>query len=91
MSLKDKTYRLFEYISHVYSIDLPVDRDITKYGAELWWQADITRFYKCKIKEFNSGSNVTDQNDQKETSEEDIWLSLIKPNYNYPPQLPFIL
>ena len=91
MSLKDKTYRLFEYISHVYSIDLPVDRDITKYGAELWWQADITPSSQCKIKEFNSGSNVTDQNDQKETSEEDIWLSVIKRNYDDPPELPFIL
>lgn len=91
MSLKDKTYRLFEYISHVYSIDLPVDRDITKYGAELWWKADITPSSQCKIKEFNSGSNATDQNDQKETSEEDIWLSVIKRNYDDPPELPFIL
>lgn len=64
---------------------------ITKYGAELWWQADITPSSQCKIKEFNSGSNTTEQNDQKETSEEDIWLSVIKRNYDDPPELPFIL
>ncbi|MBM4064564.1 MAG: hypothetical protein FJ266_02820 [Planctomycetes bacterium] len=91
MSLKDKAYHLFEYISHVYSIDLPVDRDVAKYGAELWWQSDITPSSQCKIKEFDSGSNTTDQNDQKETSEEDIWLSVIKRNYDAPPELPFIL
>ena len=91
MSLKDKTYRLFEYISHVYSIDLPVDRDVTKYGAELWWQVDITPSSQCEIKEFNSGSDTTDKNDQKETSEEDFWLSVIKRNYDDPPELPFIL
>lgn len=49
MSLKDKAYRLFEYISHVYSIDLPVDRDVTKYGAELWWFAYITQSPQYKI------------------------------------------
>lgn len=91
MPLKDKAYRLFEYISHIYSIDLPVDRNVTKYGSELWWQADITPSSQCKIKEFNSGSDMTDQNDQKETEEEDIWLSVIKRNYDDPPELPFIL
>ncbi len=50
--LKDKTHRLFEYISQVYSIDLPVVRDVTKYEAELWWQADIILSAQCKIKEF---------------------------------------
>ena len=91
MSLKDKAYRLFEYISHVYSIDLPVDRDVTRYDAELWWQAGITPSSQCKIKEFNSGSNNTDINDQKETVEEDVWLSVIKRNYDDPPELPFVL
>lgn len=91
MLLKDKAYSLFEYISHVYSIDLPVDRDVTSYGAELWWQADFTPSSQCKIKEFNLGNNTTEQNDQQETSEEDIWLSVIKRNYDDPPELPFIL
>ena len=39
MSVQSKAERLFEFISQVYSIDLPVNRDITKYGMELWWQA----------------------------------------------------
>lgn len=33
MPSDDKAQRLFEYISHVYSIDLEVDRNIAKYGA----------------------------------------------------------
>ncbi|MGQ3685670.1 MAG: AAA domain-containing protein [Candidatus Loosdrechtia sp.] len=91
MSLKDKVYRLFEYISHVYSIDLPVDHDVTKYDSELWWQAEITPSSQCKIKEFNSWANTTDQNEQKEIPEEDIWLSVIKRKYEDPPELPAIL
>jgi hypothetical protein len=42
MSVQRKAERLFEFISQVYSIDLPVNRDITKYGMELFpfrlWQ-----------------------------------------------------
>lgn len=64
---------------------------MTRHGAELWWQADITPSSQCKIKGFNSGNNTTEQNDQQETSEEDIWLSVIKRNYDDPPELPFIL
>jgi len=49
MSLKDKAYRLFEYISQVYSIDLPVNRDVTKYCAEQWWQADLMEVVKFLV------------------------------------------
>jgi very-short-patch-repair endonuclease len=91
MSLNDKAYRLFEYISHVYSIDLPADCDVTRYDAELWWQADISPSPQCKIKELGSGSDVTDQNDPGELGEEDIWLSVIKCKYDCPPELPVIL
>jgi hypothetical protein len=41
MSVQSKAERLFEFISQVYSIDLPANRDVTKYGMELWWQGDI--------------------------------------------------
>ena len=91
MSLTDKAQRLFEYISHVYAIDLPVDRDVTKYGAELWWQADIIQSAQCKIKEFYSGSDDKESDDTQESLSEDIWLSITKRKYDDPPELPVIL
>ena len=91
MSLKDKAYRLFEYISQVYSIDLPVNRDITNYRAELWWQADLIPCEQFKIKEFCSGNNKIESENETETSEGDAWLSVIKRSYEGPPELPYIL
>ena len=88
--LKDKTHRLFEYISQVYSIDLPVVRDVTKYEAELWWQADIILSTQCKIKEF-SEDNIDADIDLTETISEDAWLSVTKRSYDSPPELPTIL
>ena len=88
--LRDKTHRLFEYISQVYSIDLPVIRDVTKYEAELWWQADIILSAQCKIKEFSEG-NTDAGTDLTETVSEDAWLSVTKRSYDNPPELPTIL
>jgi very-short-patch-repair endonuclease len=90
VSLTDKAQRLFEYISHVYAIDLPVDRDVTKYGAELWWQADIIQSAQCKIKEFHTESDDK-EDDTQESLSEDIWLSITKRKYDDPPELPDIL
>lgn len=91
MSLTDKAQRLFEYISHVYAIDLPVDRDVTKYGAELWWQLDIIQSAQYKIKEFYTGSDDKESDDTQESLSEDIWLSITKRKYDDPPELPDIL
>lgn len=91
MPLTDKTQRLFEYISCVYAIDLPVDRDVTKYGAELWWQADIVQSAQCKIKEFHAGNDEIESDDAQDILSEDIWLSVTKRKYDDPPELPNIL
>ncbi len=91
MSVTDKAQRLFEYISHVYAIDLPVDRDVTKYGAELWWQADIVQSAQCKIKEFHTGNDDRESDDTQESLSDDIWLSVTKRKYDDPPELPGIL
>lgn len=91
MSLTDKAQRLFEYISHVYAIDLPVDRDVTKYRAELWWQADIVQSAHCKIKEFHTGNDDKESDDTQESLSDDIWLSVTKRKYDDPPELHGIL
>src|SRR3990170_5372788 len=91
MSLKDKAYRLFEYISQVYSIDLPVNRDVTKYCAEQWWQADLMPCEQCKIKEFDSGNNNAELVNETETPEGEAWLSVTKRSYENPPEPPYIL
>ena len=91
MSLKNKAYRLYEYISQVYSIDLPVNRDVTNYRAELWWQADLIPCEQFKIKEFCSGNNNIESENETETSEGDAWLSMIKRSYEGPPEPPYIL
>lgn len=48
--LQDKAKRLFEYISQVFSIGLPEDRDVREYKAELFWNANIHTSPQCKIK-----------------------------------------
>jgi len=88
--LKDKTHRLFEYISQVYSIDLPVVRDVNKYEAELWWQSDLYQSLQSKIKEFSEG-NINSDTDPAEATVEDSWLSVTKRAYDNPPELPFII
>jgi len=94
MSLQDKAERLFTFISHVYSIDLPVNRNIRKYASEMWWQADIVPSEFCMVREFDEG-NVEDQkeDDEEESPDEgeSAWLSVTKRVYDDPPALPPIL
>ncbi|MBI5408289.1 MAG: AAA family ATPase [Nitrospirae bacterium] len=90
MSLKDKVYRLFSYISQVYSIDLPVVRHVSEYKAELWWQADLIHSEQCKIKEFNTESDASEE-ETGEVIGSDAWLSVTKRQYDHPPDLPEIL
>jgi len=91
MSLQGKAQRLFEYISQIYAIDLPIDRDVTKYGAELWWQANIIQSSQCEIKDFNEGIGNSELDEPSELSGEDTWLSVTKRSYESPPELPSIL
>ncbi|RJQ45768.1 MAG: hypothetical protein C4538_07915 [Nitrospiraceae bacterium] len=90
MSLKDKAYSLFRYISQVYSIDLPVIRNITEYKAELWWQVDLIHSEQCKIKEFNTERDALEE-ETGEVIDSDAWLSVTKRQYDQPPDLPEIL
>lgn len=90
MSLKDKAYRLFSYISQVYSIDLPVIRNVSEHNAELWWQADLVNSDQCKIKEFDNERDSSEEG-SGETLGSDAWLSVIKRQYTQPPDLPEIL
>jgi len=91
MSVQSKAERLFEFISQVYSIDLPVNRDITKYGMELLWQADIVESQQCEMKEFDEGKGNLENPDSSDTASEDVWLSVVKRSHDNPPQLPPIL
>jgi hypothetical protein len=91
MSVQSKAERLFEFISQVYSIDLPVNRDIIKYGMELWWQADIVESQQCEMKKFDEGTGNSENPDSSDTASEDLWLSVTKRSYDNPPQLPPIL
>jgi len=92
MALKDKAQRLFEFISQVYAIDLPIDRDLTQIGAELWWQAEIVPSPHCKIRSFDEiNLNHESRELTESTPSEDVWLSVVKRAYDDPPQLPSIL
>lgn len=77
MPSNDKAQRLFEYISQVYSIDLEVDRQISKYSP-VWWLADLTPSAQCKIKEFHLGNNIEGR---ENAVTEDVWLSVTKRSY----------
>jgi hypothetical protein len=90
MLLRDKTQRLFEYISQVYAIDLPINRDVRKYGNELWWQSDIISSAQCKIKNFIESTNAISDEQSDELADEK-WLSVTKRSYDEPPQLPSII
>ncbi|MDI7258927.1 MAG: AAA domain-containing protein [Thermodesulfobacteriota bacterium] len=92
MALKDKAQRLFEFISQVYAIDLPINRDITQYGDELWWQADIVTSRRCEIRAFDGINGILEPAEMPEaTHVEDVWLSVTKRAYDDPPILPSIL
>ena len=87
MQTKDKAKRLFEYISQVYSIDIPVDRDVRKYGSELWWQSEIPVHSHCILRDFDSYND----NENNADTLVDAWLSVTKTGYQDPPPLPHIL
>jgi len=91
MTVQSKAERLFEFISQVYSIDLPVNRDITKYGMELFWQADIVESQQCEVKKFDEGDSNLEDQDASDVASEDVWFSVTKRSYDNPPQLPPIL
>jgi very-short-patch-repair endonuclease len=92
MTLREKSQRLFEFISRVYAIDLPVDRDVTQYGDELWWQAEIVPSSQCEIRNFNEANGNAESGELPELiGAEDYWLSITKRAYDDPPELPLIL
>ncbi len=92
MTVKDKAQRLFEFISQVYAIDLPINRDITQYGDELWWQADIVTSPRCEIRAFDGVNGALEPTEIPETARvEDVWLSVTKRAYDDPPMLPSLL
>ncbi|MBO0727031.1 MAG: AAA family ATPase, partial [Blastocatellia bacterium] len=88
---QDKAANLFEYISKVYAIDLPVARLVTGYDDLFWRQADLIHCSHCKIKEFDRGNKWNEANEAAETVVEDAWLAVYKSSYDDPPLLPPIL
>src|SRR5262249_56226420 len=91
MSVQDNAVNLFEYISKVYALDLPVTRDVTTYEDVFWWQANFVPCAQCKIKESDRGKNANETNEQAEAALEDAWLSVSKRSYHDPPPLPSVL
>ncbi|MBF0539071.1 MAG: AAA family ATPase [Nitrospirae bacterium] len=81
-SVSDKAQRLFEYIRQVFSIDLPVERDVASYSVELWWQGDIPVCQSCMVRPFHNGDNATESDDAEP------WFSVTKHSYDTPPPLP---
>lgn len=84
MSIQRNAQDLFEYIAEVYSIDLPVIRDVLGYGDGRWWQAELVPSRFCKIKSFD------DDNDTQLGSDDTggAWLSVLKSACDPPPPLP---
>lgn len=91
MNITDKAQRLFEYISQVYSIDLPVYRDLREYRGELWWQADLPQNASCKIKEVDKLFAENSIGESESVSGDDCWLSVTKKTIDLPPALPLSL
>jgi len=91
MAAQDNAAYLFEYISKVYAIDLPVVRNVPGYGDVFWWQANLIPCSQCKIKQFDHGNNGNEANDPMEAVVEDAWLSVSKRSYDDPPPLPPVI
>ncbi|HEV2665291.1 MAG TPA: AAA domain-containing protein, partial [Blastocatellia bacterium] len=91
MSAQDKAANLFEYISKVYAIDLPVARIVTGYDDLFWRQADLIPCSHCRIKEFDRGNKSNETNEQADAVAEDAWLAVYKSSYDDPPPLPPVL
>ena len=75
MSAQDKAANLFEYISKVYAIDLPVARIVTGYDDLFWRQADLIPCSHCRIREFDRGNKSNETGEPPEAVAEDAWLS----------------
>ena len=88
MSVRQQAKQLFEYISHVYAIDLPVTRDVTAYRAELWWQTDLMPCSQCAVREFDTASSENDQGGEGALTQPEPWLSVLKRPIEKPPQPP---
>ncbi len=82
MSNRDKAQRLFEYIRQVFSVDLLVERDITSYSEDFWWQADILQSQRCKVRQFCNDDNASGSDIG------DAWLTVTKYPYDNQPPLP---
>lgn len=89
MTIKGRAKQLFDYISHVYSIDLPVTRDVTNYRAELWWQSELAASSQCVIRGFESATDDTgDGNASVALTQPEPWLSVLKRPIENPPEPP---
>lgn len=77
--------RLFRYISQVFSIGLPEDRDVRKYDAEIFWYADIHTSPQCKIRSFDPQPTTTDPPGGA------AWLWVKKESMPAVPALPSVL
>lgn len=89
MTLRSQSQDLFDYIAEVYSVDLPVTRDVLRYGAERWWQADVIQSRFCRIRQF--GSADEESGHEAATSHAEPWLSVHKSACDPPPSLPAVL
>jgi hypothetical protein len=84
VSVQSNAKDLFEYIAEVYSIDLPVVRDILKYGDERWWQAELIPSQYCRLRNFDETTN-----EQAEFQDSGgAWLTVTKSTCDPPPSLP---
>ncbi len=84
MSIQRNAQDLFEYIAEVYSIDIPVTRDVLRYGDALWWQTEVVPSRFCIIKSYDDGGGR--QNNEEDGDE--AWLSVSKSTCDQPPPLP---
>src|SRR5215470_533660 len=91
MSAQDKAANLFEYISKVYAIDLPVARIVTGYDDLFWRQADLIPCSHCRVKEFDRGNKSNETSEPPEAVAEDAWLAVYKSSYDDPPPAPLVL
>ncbi|MDD5502612.1 MAG: AAA domain-containing protein [Candidatus Thermoplasmatota archaeon] len=89
MSVREQAKQLFEYISHVLAIDLPVTRDVTAYNSELWWQNDLITCSQCVAREFDTCGADNGEGDGEGTlTQLEPWLSVLKRPIENPPQPP---
>ncbi len=91
MTPHDNAVNLFEYISKVYAIDLPVTRNVSGYGDVFWWQANLIPCPQCKVREFDQGNNGNGENESAEAVVEETWLSVSKRSHDDPPPVPSAL